>query len=103
MGGRSKRPEHIKDILNSYLRSGGLRGKGGTREISALWPEVVGPDIAAHTRVTAIRRGVLSVAVDSAAHFYELSTFLADEIKDKLNERASGNFVSKVNFHLDRV
>jgi predicted nucleic acid-binding Zn ribbon protein len=101
MANRSKGPEHIKHLLGQFIRKHDLRGKMGTREIYAIWPEVVGPDIASHTRITAFRKGVLSVAVDSAAHFYELSTFFGEEIRAKLNQRGLKKFVTKVNFHLD--
>lgn len=103
MSDRSKGPEHIKNLLGEFLRKSGLSGKIGRREVLALWPEVVGPDIAAHTRIAAFRKGVLSVAVDSAAHFYELSTFFGEEIREKLNKAVAKQFVSKINFHLDLV
>lgn len=102
MSGRDKGPEHIKHILGKYVRKSGLRGKmGGIKEIYALWPEVVGPEIAAHTRVTAFRKGALSVAVDSAAHFYELSGFFAEDIRDKINRHGPKKAVLKINFHLE--
>ena len=100
MSARTNGPEHIKKALAKYMRDSGLRGKIGKREIFSLWAEIVGPDIAAHTRITAFRNGALSVAVDSAAHFYELSTFFNDEIKEKLNQHLSRGFVRKINFIL---
>ena len=100
---RPKSPEHIKDVLKRYLRQTGLSRKLGKKEIFVLWPEVVGPDIAAHTRIAAFRKGILSVAVDSSAHFYELNAFLKEEIREKLNQYVSKQFVSKINFHLDLV
>ena len=101
MADRSKGPEHIKNLLGRFIRKNKLRGKIGAKEIYAIWPEAVGADIASHTRITAFRRGVLSVAVDSAAHFYELSTFFGDEIKEKLNQHGLKIVIVKINFHLD--
>ena len=103
MSGRTRGPEHIRDLIGAHLRERGRQGRIGTGEIRALWPEVVGPEIAAHTRITALRKGTLSVAVDSAAHYYELSTFFVEEVRKKLNEHLSRDFVSKINFHLDLV
>lgn len=101
MTDRSKGPEHIRGLLGHFIRKNDLRGKIGTKEIYAIWPEIVGPDIASHTRVTAFRKGALSVAVDSAAHFYELSTFFGDEIREKLNQHGLKKVITKINFHLD--
>jgi predicted nucleic acid-binding Zn ribbon protein len=101
MADRSKGPEHIKNLLGRFIRKNQLGGKLGNREIYAVWPEIVGPDIASHTRVTAFRKGVLSVAVDSAAHFYELSAFFAEEIRGKINRHGLKRAVTKINFHLE--
>jgi hypothetical protein len=47
-------------------------------ELIELWEAHVPEEIAAHTRLTAVRGGVLHVAVDSSAIAYELDRFLRE-------------------------
>ncbi|MEI8344634.1 MAG: DUF721 domain-containing protein [Candidatus Omnitrophota bacterium] len=42
-------------------------------EVEAGWRELVGVDAARHTRLLTLRKGVLSVAVDSSSWMHEMS------------------------------
>ena len=57
----------LGDALGDFLRGRGLGAVLKHPEIYGVWREVVGPEIAAHTRVLGLRRGRLEVGVDSSA------------------------------------
>jgi hypothetical protein len=85
------------------MRHSGLRGKSGARRVEAVWAETVGAETAAHTTTGALRKGALSVAVDSAPLYYELVSFRSEEIRKALNEKLKSITVQKINFHLNKV
>jgi len=62
-------------------------GMGDARQLGVLderWAEVVGEGVAAHARLRSLRRGVLTIAVDTGAWATELRYLVGD-----LRERAA--------------
>ncbi len=70
----------LKGLSTSY----GLEQGMTLHRLQRQWSEVVGPQIASHTDPTEARRGILYIAVDSAAWLHELS-FFKQEILGKVN------------------
>ncbi len=58
--------------------------------LSAAWDECIPAYIREHTALVSYVRGVLTVAVDSAAHRYQLQTLLRDGLQEAIRERAGG-------------
>jgi len=59
-------------------------------EISQIWDETVPAPIREHTALVSFNRGTLTVAVDSAAHRYQLETLLRDGLFEIIRERFGG-------------
>ena len=81
-------PERLGEILSRLFTA---RGWGRRQERSRLeeaWADVAGGEFARHTRVGAMRRGVLEVEVGNAVLLQELVQFhkrkLLEELKRKL-------------------
>lgn len=84
----SKRgPEKLGDILHGFLETSGLAHKLKHLEVYRAWEEVVGPEVAAHTRIAGLARHKLHVEVDSAARRHELSSFYKKQILEGLREQ----------------
>ena len=59
-------------------------------KISQIWDETVPESIREHTALVSFIRGTLTVAVDSAAHRYQLETLLRDGLFEIIRERFGG-------------
>ena len=58
-----------------------------------LWETVLPDDLATHTRVTAIRGGVVQVTVDSSATAYELDRCLREGLEEQMRRAYGKTFV----------
>ena len=61
-----------------------------------LWAELVPAELAAHTRLAGLSRGVLHVEVDSPAHLYELDRLLRCGLQGQIITRHSGPAMRKI-------
>ena len=80
-------PEKLGDILRDFLETSGLAHKLKHLEVHQAWETVVGPEIAAQTRIAGFTRHKLYVEVTSAARRHELSTFYKPRILDALRQQ----------------
>ena len=87
----------VGDILPTVLRSIGLDRRLKEQGILAIWPQVVGEDIAARTQPVKIEDGVLYVRVNHSAWMQELH-FMEKEILRKLKEAAPNIEVGRIRF-----
>jgi Dna[CI] antecedent, DciA len=65
-------------------------------ELAAIWGELVPGELAAHTRLEGLSRGVLRVSVDSSGRLYELDRVLRSGVFDELVTRHRGKAVRRV-------
>lgn len=72
--------------LEAYLRAQGHGSALLLARILAAWPEVAGPEVAAHARPLALREATLVVAVDQPAWATQLG-FLAETVLAGLADR----------------
>ena len=89
----------LKDILQGLLSGSNLKFNPADAEIWEVWDDVVGPAIAEHAQPSNIKKKLLRVHVAESIWLQELE-FVADTIKEKLNERLGRNAVEKVIFRL---
>lgn len=68
-----KKMEHIRDAIEGFMGSAGLKRKYDRKRCLYLWPTVVGPEIAVRTHPCGIRGGVMTVEVADAVWAQELS------------------------------
>jgi predicted nucleic acid-binding Zn ribbon protein len=83
-------PELLKDILGRIFA---VRGWGRQQEqlqLEQVWAAAVGPQVAPHSRVRGLRRGILEVEVDSAVLLHEMTQFHKRRILEQIRERLPG-------------
>ncbi len=91
------KPEPIASIIGRQLASLGIARKVKQASVEHLWPDLVGPEIAGHTRVLKIDAGRLFVLVDSPAWRQEL-LFQKDVFIARINEELAEELVSDIMF-----
>lgn len=65
-------------------------------QLSVAWDECVPDSIREHTALLGFRVGTLTVAVDSAAHRYQLQALLRNGLLDALGERFGAGALTRV-------
>jgi predicted nucleic acid-binding Zn ribbon protein len=73
--GSGRGPELVGEVLARLFTARGWGRRQGQLHLEKAWAEAVGPEHAAHTRVSSLRRGVLEVIVDNAVLLQELAHF----------------------------
>ncbi len=92
---RAPKPLRIDAILASLLKNKRWQqGILGAR-IKLLWPEMVSPEIAAHTRPGGLFRGRLLVYCEHDVWRTEL-TYLRPELLARINEVLEGDYVKEI-------
>ncbi len=92
----------IKDILKGLLSDPSLKFNPADSEIWEIWDEVVGPAIAEHAQPNNVHKKKLRVHVSEPIWLQELE-FVADTIKDKINDKLGRTAVEKVIFRLGSI
>lgn len=65
-------------------------------KLTEIWGELVPPELASHTRLEGLSRGVLRVSVDSSGRLYELDRLLRGGVLDELVTRHKGKALRRV-------
>lgn len=93
-------PEPIGEIVARLFAARGWGRRQGQAQLESIWGEVVGPADASHTRVGALRRGVLEIIVDNAVLLQELSHFHKVRLLEQMRKRLPGSTVRDLRFRL---
>jgi predicted nucleic acid-binding Zn ribbon protein len=80
-------PESLGEILGRLFTARGWGRRQGRLHLERAWADVAGPEIAAHTRLGSLRRGVLEVQVGNAVLLQELSHFHKRRLLEQLRRR----------------
>lgn len=99
--GRNGGDRLLADALESYLRGQGHGRALLLARITAAWPDVVGPEVAAHASPRALRDRTLVVSVDHAAWATQLG-FLAEKVLEGLAEVVGPGLVEALEATLRR-
>jgi len=70
---KEQRPEGIGHIINQVIKKLDTKTHGRREEVVDAWQKAVDPKAAFHTRPVAIKKKVLTIAVDSSTWLYFLS------------------------------
>lgn len=65
-------------------------------KLTEIWGELVPPELAVHTRLEGLSRGVLRVSVDSSGRLYELDRLLRGGVLNELITRHKGKALRRV-------
>jgi len=71
--------------------------------IARLWDQLVPQDLAAHTRLDSLHRGVLQVSVDSSPRLYELDRLLRGGLRNELITQHKGPALRQIRLRLAAV
>ena len=96
---RGGAPERIGKLLERLLTDTGLVTPERLSNLETAWREVVGEQIAAHTRIESFRGGMVTVAMDSAPVRQELELVGREELLVVFREKlaaGSGPFVREL-------
>jgi predicted nucleic acid-binding Zn ribbon protein len=98
--GRTGQPQLVRDLLAGYLERSGLQAGVEAAAVLGEWPELVGPGIAAVTRVDRISEGVLFVAVATSAWMMELN-LMKRELLRRVNAGRTAGKIRQIVFVMD--
>jgi predicted nucleic acid-binding Zn ribbon protein len=90
----------VRDLLATYLDRSGLREGVEAAAVLVDWPELVGPGIAAVTRVRKVSDGVLVVAVTTSAWLMELN-LMRGELMRRANAGKRAGKIRQIIFVMD--
>jgi len=93
-----REPEGIGDILGRLFTARGWGRRQDRLHLERAWTEAVGAGNAAHTRVGAIRRGVLEVVVDNAVLLQELAHYQKRKLLEALRKRLPNTPLNDLRF-----
>lgn len=92
---RMRFPLPLGDVARQEFTALGLAERLREADIWRLWPEVVGPTVAARAMPLRIIKGTLTVVVSSGPWKQELG-FLKGMMKEKLNDRLGAEVVKDI-------
>ena len=92
---RNSNERSLKEALEGLVDDYGLRAKLDEQAIRSAWNEVAGEMIARHTMRIDVRRGVMTVKVDSAPLRQELH-FMRTTLVELLNKRFEREVVKEI-------
>lgn len=71
--------------------------------LSAIWSELMPGELAEHTKLLSLNRGVLRVNVDSSGRLYELDRLLRGGMFDALVTRHKGKAIKRVELRVGEM
>ena len=95
---RRRTPLDMKALLGSLLQRVSFTGRSANEELTRAWEAAVGPEVALHTRVSAFRKNVVYVEVDSATWLHELGGYHKASILEALKQRRPGMAIRDLRF-----
>ena len=99
MSPRKTRPVPLADVLGNVLEKRGLQDQVKQMGVVELWPELVGPHVAAATRAKVVMEGALVVEVRTSAWLSELNMMKGDFLR-RVNERLPETPLERIVFVL---
>ena len=91
-------PEPIGEILSRLFAARGWGRRQERLQLEDAWAEAAGPEVAPHTRVAALRRGVLEVLVGNAVLLQELAHFQKRRLLERLRRGLPAATITDLRF-----
>lgn len=91
-------PTKIGDLLGTILARYGYAQRTALEELERAWDESASERIKKHTRLGALRRGVLEVFVDNAVLLQQLDGFEKENLLQRMRERVRHNKLEGLRF-----
>jgi len=91
-------PKRVSDLLKSIIRD--VRTESRRSDLTSVLAQVLGAEHSPHCQVTGFRNGRLTVEVDSAPLFAELSGFRREQIRQNMNELLTKKQIAQIAFRM---
>lgn len=98
MADGNKGPESIADILGRLFTSRGWGRKNDRLQLEAAWAAAAGAEVAGHTKVLGVRRGVMEVEVRAGPLLQELAQYHKRALLGKLRPALPGLTLTDLKF-----
>ncbi len=95
---KEKGPELLGEILSRLFTARGWGRRQDRLRMERAWIEAVGPDLAPHTRIGNLRRGVLEIEVANSVLLQELASYHKRRLLGELRSRLTGVTVTDLRF-----
>jgi predicted nucleic acid-binding Zn ribbon protein len=95
---RDQGPEPLSEVLSRLFTARGWGRRQEQLRLEQAWAEVAGPEFAKHTRLGAMRRGILEIEVGNAALMQELAGFHKRRLLEGLKRKLSGVTLKDLRF-----
>lgn len=97
-GSKTPKESSLADLVRLWMRQNRADDRLDPSSLFGRWRDVVGEDIAAHTRIVSADRGELLVEVDSACLLNELSTYYRQEILESMSTYEEFRGIQRLRF-----
>ncbi|MFT5239121.1 MAG: putative nucleic acid-binding Zn ribbon protein [Candidatus Promineifilaceae bacterium] len=97
----SKDPAPVRPMIESLIKKLGIAPEAWLTEMADDWSDIVGKDVAAHTRPGLLQNKCLVVYVDSSPWLTELSRVAKRSMLKKIQERFTAARLSDIRLQLD--
>jgi len=94
-------PVAVGDLVEGVMKSLGLAGREWEGILQQEWPELVGVDVARHTRPGRVDRRQLVVYVDSSAWLHELKRYSHRRLLANISKRVGTERIESLIFQID--
>lgn len=91
-GASSRDPQLVGSVVEDFLAETGWEGSAALARLAASWPEVVGPDVAAHVVVESWTDGELVLRADSTAWATQVR-LLTDSLRRQIEQAVGEGLV----------
>ncbi len=96
-------PELLGEVLSRLFTARGWGRRQERLRLEDAWADAAGPEIAPHTRVGALRRGVLEVTVANASLLQDLAHFHKRRLLTELRRRLPNTPLTDLRFRAGLV
>ncbi|MBY0228905.1 MAG: DUF721 domain-containing protein [Gemmataceae bacterium] len=91
-------PEPLKEVLSQLFTARGWGRRQARLHLERAWAASAGEEIAARTRVLALRRSTLDIEVDGPVLMQELASFHKRRLLTELRKRLPGTTLTDLKF-----
>lgn len=96
-------PERIGEVLSRLFTARGWGRRQERTRLERAWEEAAGAEIAKHTRVGVVKRGVMEIEVGSAALLQELAGFHKKRLLEALKKNLAGVTLRDLRFRAGAI
>ena len=91
-------PKRVSDLLKGIIRD--VKSDARRSDLVQALEQVLDPDQVPHCVVRGFRQGNLTVEIDSAPLYAELTGFCREEIRERMNKILSNKKIAQITFRM---